>query len=395
MVLEFQVDEHKFMKKQITILFILFFSCMFAMSQDDNLLKTATPCNIELIVKTPGRWLKTKENDYNRAKVTSQERQQLMNRLNTIHQLVYNLYPSPMGADAIPTYFTADNKFASQLKMESGAKGKLHGTSINGIPVVHYEYGASFCDYHCGRTPYEIQLTKYCEGAMHVSIIINSLSVMFMEQNLDDYYGEIMRVDGRPIKILSPIIGKWKGYDVYNPHAVPDLKVVLLHREGMLPCIPVTRKQYLDRSIECLQKFFDIAIKDLEQPEGLLLLMDKKERDEQVKKQQQLRDKVIKYYRDELDGAANAGQLDSPAIITGDIADLNTNTPIFTTQAKGGKMLVTENPAYFRKDLPEYVPQIIVYLLRNAGSFVGHKLNPYKIIDENFPIEKLQAMIDK
>ena len=150
------------MKKQLTILILLSFNCPFAWSQDDNYLKTETPCNLELILKTPGRWLKARENAYNQAKVTSQERQQIMNRLNTIHQLVYNLYPSPMGADAIPTHFTADDHFASQLKMESGAKGKLQGSSINGIPVVHYSYSASFCDYHCRGASYEISRSKYC-----------------------------------------------------------------------------------------------------------------------------------------------------------------------------------------------------------------------------------------
>jgi hypothetical protein len=382
------------MKKQATILLLFLFTSTFAWSQDDNIIKTETPCNIELILKTPGRWLKTREN--NGAKVTSQERQQIWNRLNAIHQLVFNLYPSPMGADAIPTYFTTDNRFAYQLKMESGAKGKLQGSSVNGTPVVFYEYGASFCDYHCLGRPNEIQRSKYCEGAMHITIHINNLSLMFIGLTLDDYYADIMRVDGRPIQMLSPIVGKWKGYDVYNPWGVVEAtNIVLMHREGMLPYIPVTRKQYLDRSIACMQKFFDIAIKDLEQPEGLLLLMDKKERDEQVKKQQQTRDKVIKFYRDELDATTKEGLLDSPAIISNDIASPDTNTPVFTTQAKGGKMLVTENPDYFKKDLPKYVPQFMVYLLANADSFVGHTVNPFKLIDEHFPIEKLQAMIDK
>ena len=381
------------MKKLIVIIILLFSNCMIAWSQDDNYLKTETPCNLELILKTHGRWLKNREN--NRAKVTSQERQQMMNRLNSIHQLVYNLYPSPMGADAIPTYFTTDDHFASQLKMESGAKGKLQGSSINGIPVVQYSYSASFCDYHC-RGAYEISRSKYCEGAMHVLININSLSNMFIALNLDDYYADIMRVDGRPIKLLSPIIGKWKGYDVYNHWGVVErTNIVLLHREGMLPYIPVTRKQYLDRSIACMQKFFEKAIEGLEQPEGLQLLMDKKERDEQIKKQQQTRDKVIKYYRDELDASTKEGLLDSPAIISDGFPFPNTTIPVFTTQAKGGEMFVTENPVYFRKDLPKYVPQLIVYSLTNADSFAGHSLNPFKLIDEKFPIEKLQAMIDK
>ena len=382
------------MKKQATLLLLFFFTSSFAWSQDDNIIKTETPCNIELILKTPGRWLKTREN--NGAKVTSQERQQIWNRLNAIHQLVFNLYPSPMGADAIPTYFTTDNRFAYQLKMESGANGKLQGTSVNGSPVIFYEYGASFCDYHCRGRPNEIQRSKYCEGAMHITIDINNLSLMFMALTLDDYYADIMRVDGRPIQMLSPIVGKWKGYDVYNHGGVVEAtNIVLLHREGMLPYVAVTRKQYLDRSIVCIQKFYDKAIKDLEQPEGLHLLMDKKERDEQVKKQQQARDKVIKFYRDELGATTREGLLDSPAIISNDLINLETNTPVFTTQAKGGKMLVTENPDYFRKDLPKYVPQLMVYYLANADSFVGHSINPFKLIDEHFPIEKLQAMIDK
>jgi hypothetical protein len=123
--------------------------------------------------------------------------------------------------------------------------------------------------------------------------------------------------------------------------------------------------------------------------------MDKKERDEQVKKQQQTRDKVIKFYRDELDASTKEGLLDSPAIISDNFASSNTNIPVFTTQAKGGIMLVTENPDYFRKDLPKYVPQLMVYYLANADSFVGHTINPFQLIDEHFPIGKLQAMIDK
>ena len=59
-------------------------------------------------------------------------------------------------------------------------------------------------------------------------------------------------------------------------------------------------------------------------------------------------------------------------------------------------MLVTENPAYIRKDLPKYIPQFIVYGLNNGPVYyIDQSLNPYKLIDDNFSIEKLQAMIDK
>jgi hypothetical protein len=72
---------------------------------------------------------------------------------------------------------------------------------------------------------------------------------------------------------------------------------------------------------------------------------------------------------------------------------LTESIPIFITEKEGGKMLVTENPAYIRKDLPKHVPQFfIVYWTIGPGD-PGEDLR--KRIVEYFPIEKLQAMIDK
>jgi hypothetical protein len=386
------------MKKQITILILLFFNCLFAWSQD-SFVKTDLPCDKDLILKTPGRWLKVDENAYGVAKVTSQQRQELMNRLNKIHQWIYDIYPSPTAVDARPLHFTMDKYFASQLKVERLQNDRIRGTDVDGIPVIFYRYAAMFCGYHCGRTTYEIGRSPGCEGPTTISITINNLDDIFIQLWLDDYFKEIMRVEGRPIKMLSPIVGKWKGYDVYNSNGIYNTNekiVFLLHREGMLPYIPVTRKQYLDRYFECLQIFFNNLIKSSEHPEGLALLMDKKEREEQTNKIKKQKDDVMKYYQDELEATTKAGLLDAPAILFGDIMPLLTQYPIFTTKEKGGSMLVTENPAYIRKDLPKYIPQFIIYQLSNGPVYyVDQSLNPYKLLDDNFPIEKLQAMIDK
>ena len=123
--------------------------------------------------------------------------------------------------------------------------------------------------------------------------------------------------------------------------------------------------------------------------------MDKKEKDEQIKKQQKLRDDVSKYYKDEVEATTKAGLLDSPALIFGDIADMHTSYPIFITQAEGDKMLVTENPDYFKKDLPKYIPQLIVFFMWDAKNGPGPAMNPYKLYYQDFPIEKLKALIDK
>jgi predicted lysophospholipase L1 biosynthesis ABC-type transport system permease subunit len=56
-------------------------------------------------------------------------------------------------------------------------------------------------------------------------------------------------------------------------------------------------------------------------------------------------------------------------------------------------ILVTENPDYIRKDLPKHVPQFFLV------SLTWQDWEPLKkfaeIVEQNFPFEKLQAMIDK
>ncbi|HEY6064400.1 MAG TPA: hypothetical protein VIV35_12365, partial [Chitinophagaceae bacterium] len=280
-------------------------------------------------------------------------------------------------------------------KIENTANGP-RTSDINGTAIINYGYSAKFCAYHCGRNNYEILKGRGCEAGTSVSVDINNPEALFMSFHLEDYNAEIMRVDGRPIKMLAVLKEKkWKGYDVYSPETGSGMNMVLLHRENMVPYIPVTRKQYLDRSIESLQKFFDKNIKSLEKPEGLALLMDKKDLEEQKKKQQKLRDDVIKYYLDELDATTKAGLLGSPAIIPITLAYPDVKTPIFTTSAAGGKMLVTENPAYIKKDIPKYIPQLMIFSWWDCQCGPDPSVNPYKLYDEKFPIEKLQVMIDK
>jgi hypothetical protein len=378
------------MKKQLTILLLFFFCGTFAWSQG-KYIKTTTPCDNELLKKTPGRWMPIRK-DF-RAKISKQQEQEILKRFNTIHQWVYNIYPSPLAFDADPIFRTDDIAFGTRLKIER-AEDALRTPPTGGTPLIFYEYITQFCNYFCGRDKYEIIRGAGCEGGTNVFVIINNLSPIFSPLNLDDFYAEIMRIDERPIQMIYQIKeDKWKGYNVYAGDGGDN--VVLLHREGMLPYIPVTRKQYLDRSIECLQRMFENNIKAYEKPEGLTLLMDKKERDEQIKKIQKHRDNVLKYYRDEVEATTNAGLLDSPAIVPGGVLEQRTESPVFTTIEKGGNQLVTENPSYIKKDLPKYIPQIIIYIMVYSDDWLGPEINPYRLYEQNFPIEKLQAMIDK
>ena len=332
------------MKKQLTILLLFFFNCTFAWSQS-YWMKTDIPCSKELLLKTPGEWLPPGQG-YQQATVSKLQLQEIEKRINVIHQWVYNIYPSPMAFDATHSFDTYDRSFARNLTLS-------------------YEYRAGFCSYHCGRTANEIMRGRGCESGTNLNVVTNSLESFLTHQDLGD--GEkIMVIDERPINMVPVLKGKWKGYDLYSPQSGSGIRMVLLHRDGILPYVPVTKKEYLDRSIKCIQQFFDKTLKAMENPEGLAALQDKKERDEQIKIIKKNRDDVLKYYTDELDATTKARLLDSPAVIWGGMVQMHTQYPIFITQAEGGRLLVTENPAYIKKDLPKYIPQLIVYSMWNA-----------------------------
>jgi hypothetical protein len=84
--------------------------------------------------------------------------------------------------------------------------------------------------------------------------------------------------------------------------------------------------------------------------------------------------------------------LDSAAIVR-ILDNMYTDVPIFTSGAEDGSLLVTENPAYIRKDLPKDVPQFMVLY----WSWSNDTNSKYfrQMLESNFPIEKLQSMIDK
>jgi hypothetical protein len=129
-------------------------------------------------------------------------------------------------------------------------------------------------------------------------------------------------------------------------------------------------------------------------PKVLELIPDKKERDEQIKKSEKIKEGVLKRYQDEMEATTKTGLLDSPAIIPSDLCNIS-NNPIFSTEAQGGSMLVTENPAYIRKDIPRYIPQFFTIILEKYNYPFPPVPDPYKVIEESFPIENLRAMIDK
>ena len=106
------------------------------------------------------------------------------------------------------------------------------------------------------------------------------------------------------------------------------------------------------------------------------------------------KDIAVKNLQNELQKTTKEGLLSAPAVVRRD-AHFQTEGPIFLSESEGGVMLTTENPDYFRKDLPAYVPQLFVLSWTWNSKKEKWEMDFQKAIKENFPIEKLQAMIDK
>ena len=205
-----------------------------------------------------------------------------------------------------------------------------------------------------------------------------------------------------------------------------NVRHVLIHRKGILPYIPVTRKQYLEYCIiyhtkiwnETIQSFAQVPVRPLEEqekekkakldkfqkdfgndPKKLKANVDyylsgyqtdQQRRDEQVVKAKKNKEDELKKFTDELEKTTKEGLLNSPAMV---LVKYYSIPSVFETDPEKGLILVTENPGYIRRELPKHVPQFFIVSLRWDEWAPQKKFAEF--FQQDFPIEKLQAMIDK
>lgn len=375
------------MKKQLIIL--LLFSIQLFAQQDPNphfpKQKISVPCNQEFLNNYKGKWLVP-------VKVIGPNisySQGAMNRINQIHEKVKQIYSQPMGSDAFWRGDYSKSDFAQTIKYVT-EDGRTQLEYVKRNQVEGWRYSLMLCDWICSENANEMW-NGYPDvgGGNAVTVEANHLPVLnggFMD---DDGW----TIDGRPIQKKMPVIGTWKGYDVMgvNGGSYADQNsdwYVLITRQGMLPYIPVTRKQYLDRAIAYTTKFYDKSIAFTEQ------ISDKAEREETKNRNLKMKNDALKKLRDELEKITSDGSLNAPAVVGTDPLVMNEG-PIFLPEKDGGIMLATDNPEYFRKDLPAYVPQLFVVSWNKNPVKTKWETDFRKAIEENFPVEQLQAMIDK
>ena len=242
------------------------------------------------------------------------------------------------------------------------------------------------------------------------------------ETSLDDEW----TINGLPVMTKKAAQYKEDGYESYYPEPGYNVRGVLVYRKGgILPYIPVTRKQYLDYCIVYHSKLFNETIRGFEQmpvrsaeeqenekntklvrlqkqfandPQKLKVNTDYYlsgyKTDQQIKEEKirdfiKIKDDLLKKFTDEIEKSKKDGLLNSTAMIK----VMYNAEPIFETDPAYGLMVITENPDYVRKDLPKHVPQLFEINLVWKELAAQEKFA--KIFQERFPTDKLQAMIDK
>jgi hypothetical protein len=322
---------------------------------------------------------------------------EVMNRLNAINDLIRQIYPEPTGADAGWSGEFAKTSFADEVKYVPVEDRDPEETKTKINAVYRYNYSCILFPWMCTSNPNEI-MNMYPEGSSG-SIVIRANDLKILNQNYVD--ANEWMIDGRPIKRKMFASGNWKGYDMMSDIGgiyanAASSHFVLISRNGVLPYIPVTRKQYLDRAIPYVTRYYDELTKKLLQGNDAMpaqFRSSQKEIDDQKAQNTKMKNDALKKLNDALEQTRKDGLLEEPAVVRIDPLLMNEG-PVFQSEAEGGCMLATENPNYFRKELPKYVPQFFVIELM-PGDIQHSNMNFKNIIEENFPVEKLKAMIDK
>lgn len=405
------------MKKQLIFLFLCFIH--FSLWSQKNS-TTKVNCTDALAMKTSGKWLKQK--DLNTAFAVQQ--QQAYERLDLIHRTIMKMVPQPVGVDVrwkrsigLSYFGTTRKYFYNRDNTLTFDFGKL-------LPIASFSYFANFAPHFCARTDQGIVLVRgeQSESSAGISVTINTIGEITAEGGPDDSW----TIDGFPVRMLNTITRQqWKGYDLeYFESGSRSLRI-LLHRKGELPYKPVSRKKYLDYCISYYTKLYDEMIRMIEkkplrtkeeqEAEKRATLAriakqsgrddkkmkaateyylagyktDEQLREEELVRTRKMKDSELKKFTDELEKTTSEGLLDSPAYI----AAKYYSEPVFVSGPEKGHMLVTENPDYIRKDLPAYVPQMIVF----SWSWTDYPphIDYEKMFRLDFPIEMLQEMIDK
>ena len=255
------------MKKQIIIffLFLIHFS-----SWSQKVIKTDIPCNDEVLFKTPGRWLTAYggllDNGSEYLGLNKAEKKEGLNRMDAVHQLLLKIYPQPMGIDAEWHHTIGSASFAEQIKYERNSDGILDWKAIKEKHVASFGFVSAFFRYYCNsNNAHEIWPGSPGETGTWIWVTSNAA--------INPAYGDHgITIGGYPVCMRQPLIKKLGDFELLGIDE-PTLRIstggitrsVIIHRKGMSPYIPVTRRQYLEKCIPYVNDWWNNGIKSLEE----------------------------------------------------------------------------------------------------------------------------------
>lgn len=380
------------MKRHFYLL-ILSFVASSVLAQENN-------CNDEIIMNKKGSWISRSNSIVFPDKSFSKsEYKNIFTRHDKIKQLVQNIFPNPMG-------------------FEPRCNGVLDGGSYIKDGPIPSQFNIYFYAYYCS---YNNKLLLEDETRNWIRFFINTFGW------LAERMGDDWDMDGKNKTFfrLGRKTGEWNGYPVYESPLTLNMKhkIVLIHRDGQLPYIPVTEKQYIEALKMKLEKGKQEMIEvEIGKEKKILDAIAKTEKNTPAPYKQKVLDDLQKQletfyknkesniqktstrYNDKIDflnkmlASRSENQLNSQAFISKySDGDSPLNFTKFIREEDGGFPVARFNAKYFIQSLPRYVPQFMaLYWGWSEDPIVKNPTAVYKTtFEEKFPVALLKKLIDQ
>jgi hypothetical protein len=297
--------------------------------------------------------------------------------------------------------------------------GSVRGNAVVANGPVPSSFTSLMFTYFCNTSVNKIELGN--ETGTVTKIYFNNYGLFCKKIDEWDING-----NGKMVSIyqLPDSIGKWKGLTMYEPKqtggpGLPTDRAVVLGHNKQMPWHTLTQKQYLTGYKNWLLKNrkeqlegSDTYIKKMKQNiadmQASKALTPGQQKSIVEKLEQQLKEyqnntvnkniaAAEKIYNDKIKpvneylDTASTETFAQPAIL-----DLNSNLGFkgyFVKQGQPGIKLISFTAKYFNTALPRYLPQFIILYWQWGQDAPSLKFA--KEMEDNFPVEKLKALIDK
>jgi hypothetical protein len=396
------------MKKQfyLCILVLVCNNCFAQASgnKEDIAVLNAAPCGgVAELFKKIGNWERYPEND-----LVFPDKTFPANQFSLVLDRIEKVLP--IMKEALPDLGGLQPKW----------KGSIRGNSWVDNGPVPASFDCYVFTYYCNNNVNKILLGD--EASAGCTIDFNSYGNSFVEE----IFQWDTENDGKMISIyqLPEAIGKWKGLTVYGskiPAATvgaPMDRAVVIGHNGKKPWHTLTQKEYLTGYKNWLlknkneQQETSAHIKKIkqtiaevqgskgltaEEKKGIVQKLEQQLKDYQDRGMQKIASIAEKIYNDAVKpvnqylDTATAETLAQPANLGITGVEFKGR---FAKQGEPGTKLIYFSTKYFNTALPRYAPQFIVLKWGwSTGDASACKFA--KEMEENFPVEKLKALIDK